>query len=175
MTFLIKSILLVIVFFMALIVFMPKLNMYNLLEKNIAKENIIISGETKKEKVFGLTLNGLELYYDSLYTSFIKRVDFTTFLLYSNINIKDIRVSKDFEKIVPSNIKEIDIKHSVLKFNILNIKAHGDFGDFKGELHIFDKKIVGELIPSKTMKFQYRKLLREFKFKDGKYKYEFSF
>ena len=175
MKFLVELISFVLVFFISLLIFMPKVEAYNLLEKNLEKRNIVVSNETRKEKAFGLDLESLEIYYDRLDTAFINKVDFTTYLLFSNIDITNIRVSKAFENIMPLQIDIINIKHSILGFSKLDINANGDFGEFKGELKIFDKKIVGELTPSSKMKSKYRKLLRDFKFVDGKYKYELNF
>ena len=72
-------------------------------------------------------------------------------------------------------IEKLELSHSLLSFNSIKIDSSGEFGEFKGSYSIFDKKFLGELIPSKIMKSKYRNVLNQFKLKDGKYYYEYKF
>lgn len=175
MKFIFKSILIVIVFLVSLLIFSPKESLYNLAEKELQRQNIIISNELRKEKSFGLNINGAEVYYDGIYTVFVKEVDFTSFLFYTSVNLDTIRISKDFENMLPSKIKSIKLIHSLSTFNKVLIRANGEFGEFKGEVLLFERKIIGELKPSNIMKTKYRNLLRQFRLEEGKYRYEFKF
>jgi hypothetical protein len=98
-----------------------------------------------------------------------------TFLLSSQIDIKDLKVSDSFKNMLPSKINSIKISHSILSFDKVAISSSGEFGEFNGKYLIFENKIIGELIPSKIMKSRYKSILREFKLKEGKYTYEFTF
>ncbi len=175
MKFIFKSILIVIVFLISLLIFLPKENLYNLAEKELQRQNIIISNELRKEKSFGLDINGAEVYYDGIYTAFVKEINLTSFLFYTSINLDSIRISKDFENMLPSKIKNIKLIHSLSTFNKVLIRANGEFGEFKGEVLLFERKIIGELKPSNIMKTKYRNLLRQFRLEEGKYRYEFKF
>jgi len=75
----------------------------------------------------------------------------------------------------PAKIKDIKLKYSLLKFDRVDFKAFGDFGEFRGDILLFENKFEGELVPSDLMKSKYRNLLRQFKLVEGKYRYEFKF
>lgn len=175
MKFLFKMIILTILFLVSLLVFFPKIELYNFLEKELLKQNIIISNEIRKTKMFGLNIKGSEIYYDGINSAIIKDIDFLTYLVYTNINIKDVRVSKDFKNFIPSKIDNIKINHDITTFNKVTINALGEFGEFNADILFFERRIVGELKPSNIMKSKYKNLLREFKLVKGKYKYEFKF
>ncbi len=175
MKFLLKSIFIVLLFLTTFLIFLPKEGLYNLLETKLLEQNIIVSNEIREEKPFGLNINGSEIYYNGINTAFIKDIDFTTYFFYTDIEIDILRVSKDFRNIIPSKIKAINLKHSILSFNKIDIKVNGEFGKFEGKVLIFDRKIIGELEPSEIMKSKYRNILNQFKLVEGKYKYEFKF
>ena len=174
MKFIFKTIILIAVFFISILIFLPKENLYNLFEKELYKHNIIVSGEIRNEKLFSLNINSSEVYYDGINTAFIDDIDISTFIVFSKINIKKIRVSKSFKNFLPSKIDNLEISHSIIDFNSIKIDSSGEFGEFKGSYSIFDKKFLGELIPSKIMKLKYRNILNQFRLKDGKYYYEYK-
>lgn len=175
MKFLIKSILIVVVFISSLIYFFPKENLYNLLEQELTQKNIVISNEIKKEHFFGLEIKGADIYFDGINIAFVKDIDFNTFVLFTNINLDTIKIPSEFKNKILSNIEQIKVQHSVFQFSKASVLAIGEFGEFKGEILFFDRKIVGELFPSEVAKLKYRKLLRKFQVIEGKYKYEYKF
>lgn len=175
MKFIFKIMILFLVFLISLFIFLPKEGFYNLIEKEISKQNIIISDETKNSKTFGINIKNSEVYYDRINTAFIKDIDISTYFFYTSLVIDTIRVSKSFENMLPSKIKMIKIEHSILAFDKIDIKADGEFGKFQGKILLLERRIIGELNPSKIMKSKYRNILKQFKLVEGKYKYEFKF
>ncbi|PLY08330.1 MAG: hypothetical protein C0625_01725 [Arcobacter sp.] len=174
MKFIIKTILLISIFFVSLLIFLPKENLYNLFEKELFKHNIVISEETRNEKLFSLNINSSEVYYEGINTAFIEDIDIKTFLIFSEVNVKKISVSQSFKNFLPSKIEKLKISHSLIDFASIKIDSSGDFGEFKGTYSIFDKNISGELVPSKIMKSKYSNILNQFKVKEGKYYYEYK-
>lgn len=175
MGFLLKLIFLPILFIFSLLVFLPKEQMYNLLEEELAKKSIIVSNELREEKTFNLNISGAEVFYDGLNVSFISNIDFDFYLLKNSVNAKNIRISDSFSSFVPSKINTFDLEYSILNFNKVSINSKGEFGEFIGQVNLFDRKIVGELKPSSIMKNRYRNVLNQFKLVEGKYTYEQSF
>ncbi len=175
MKFIFKIILYIVIFFTAVLIFLPKEGFYNLLEKELAKQNIIISNEIRDEKLFSLEIKNMNIFYDGINGATVKSIKIKTFLLSSKIDIKDLKISDSFKNILPTKINNIKISHSVLSFDKVDIVSSGDFGEFIGKYLIFENKIIGELIPSNIMKSRYKSILRELKIKDGKYTYEFTF
>ncbi len=175
MKFIFKSLLIIIIFSISLVYFSPKKNLYYLAEKESQKKNILISNEIVKESFLGLRIQGAEIYFDGLNIAFIKNIDFTSLLFFTNIEAKDLRVSNNFKNIVPTKIEYLKLNHSLLNFNKVKVIAKGDFGKFIGEILIFDKKIIGDLKPSNIMKSKYKNILRQFRLVEGEYKYEYKF
>ncbi|WP_072682460.1 hypothetical protein [Arcobacter sp. LA11] len=174
MKFIFKTILLISVFFISLLIFLPKESLYNLLEKELYKHNIIISEEVRNEELFSLNINSSEVYYDGINTALIQNANISTYLIFSKVNIEKIRVSNSLKNFLPSKIERLELSHSIINFNSIKINSIGDFGEFKGSYSLFDKKVLGELIPSTLMKTKYRNILNQFKLKDGKYYYEYK-
>ena len=163
MKFILKIFTLIIVFIICLLAFLPKEQFYFKAEEQLVKKNIILSSETIKEELFVLKINDAELYYDGIFTAYLSKSQIKTYLFYSNIELENIRLSKSFENFVPSKIDRLNLQHSVLEFDKIKIKGTGDFGVFEGDILLLEKKLVGELKPSKIMKSKYKKLLKEFK------------
>lgn len=175
MKFILKSIIYILFFVFVLLIFLPKEQFYYLLENKISSMNLIVSNEIVNEKSFGLKIKDANLYYDGINFSLIDNVNITTLILYNNINIENIRVAKSFNKFLPSKIDSLNLNYSLINLNKVSILSKGDFGEFEGDILIFERKIVGELKPSNIMMTKYRNLLNRFKKVDGKYIYEFKF
>lgn len=174
MKFIFKTIIFIAVFFVSCLIFLPKENLYNLLEKELYNYNIVVSEEIRNEELFSLKIDSAEVYFDGINAAFIKDIDITTFLIFSKINIEKTTVSKSLKNFLPSKVKSLELTHSIIDFSNIKINSSGEFGEFKGKYSIFDKKVLGELIPSQSMKSKYRNILNQFKLEDGKYYYEYK-
>jgi len=175
MKFLFKSILFLVLFTGSFLVFLSKEKVYNLLEKELQEYEIIISNEKISENYFGIGLNEANISKNKKTQATIENINFTSYILFTKINAKNILLDKSFGSNYPRLIETFNLKHSISSFNALDIQIKGKFGLFLGKALLFDKKIVGELIPSKKAKIEYRNFLNEFKFEEGKYKYEFKY
>lgn len=174
MKFLFKILIFSMIFFIVFLAFLPKEKLYNLAEKKLALQNIVISNEERKDNIFSLDLNNIEVYYDGINTALIKKSKISTFLFLSNIEFYDIRISNSLKNMFPNKIKNLELRHSFLDYDKVSILSEGDFGQFEGQFLIFESKIVGELKPSNIMKSKYRNILKQFKLKEGRYYYEYK-
>lgn len=175
MKFLLKLFSYILVFLLSFLIFLPKVELFNLLEKELEKKSIIVSEEIKDDRYISLKLTNPIIYFEKIKGASIDSVDIMSLLFYSKIEVDDVLVSKDFQNFLPQKISKTTITHSILDFKNIFLKSKGDFGVFDATVDIFNGKIKGILEPSAQMKTKYRNLLREFKFKDGKYYYERSF
>jgi hypothetical protein len=174
MKFIFKLIALFLFFIYSVLFFLPKDLIYNLFEKELEKQKIIISQEVRKEKSFSFVLSDAEVYFDGLQIADVKRTDISTLLFNNTIDIMDIQLSQSFSKIFPSKINKINIKHNITSYNKITIYAVGDFGEINGYINILDKKLYLNLQASALMKESYIKLLQKMKYKDGVYTYEYK-
>lgn len=164
-----------IVFVISLLILAPKEAAYNFAEKELAKKQIIISDEIRDERFFGLDINDSKLYFEGIEVANTSKASITTYLLYTKIKVKDIKLLDSFKQMVPSPIMDIELSHSVLEYDKIDINASGIFGKLEGKVDLLNQKVVLELLPSKVMKSSYFRLLRNFRLKDERYTYEYKY
>lgn len=164
-----------IVFILSVMIFLPKESIYNFVEKELVKKNIIISNEKRSEKYFSFKITDAKVYYEGIEVANIDRSTFSSYLFYTSIKAKNIRLLDSFESMFPTPITNIEIKHSILNYDKLDIKANGIFGELVGNIDIINRLVILELNASNKMKSSYSKILRNMKLKDGRYIYEYRF
>lgn len=162
------------IFLVSLLAFLPKEGFYNLLEKELFKTGIILSSETRDERLLSLELNGIEVYYKGIYSAFVKDVNIFTCLISSKIEINSVSAAKQLRRLIPLKLQTVQLEHSLLSYDLIKIKIQSELGEFLGTYDILKKEIKGELIPLEEKKAEYRNLLRQFKFEKGRYFYEYK-
>ena len=76
-------------FMVFFILFLPKESFYNLLEKELEKSQIIVSNETKKEKLFSFSVLNADIFYQGINMAKVDDITFAYSILDVNkINIK---------------------------------------------------------------------------------------
>ncbi len=172
MKFLFKSLVFFLLFFVSLILFFPKNQMFNLVEQKLQTKDIIVSDELRNSKFFSFEIKGANIYFQNILTANVKDINITSFIFFSKIEAKQILISKSFEQFLPNKIDEVVLSYSVSNYNNVLIDAKGEFGIFSGNIDVFSNVLKGELKPSSLMKSKYKNLLSQFKLENGKYKYE---
>jgi len=160
-------------FIMALIVFMPKSSLYFLGEKNLKKQNIIISNEKIEENLFSLNISDMDLYVKGIQSAKIKEADITFLLFYNSVDIKDIKISSVAEAYLPTNIDRVNINYTIFNPLVVNATSKGGFGQIRAKVNLLDRKIKVYLKPSKKMLRKYSRSMRYFK-KDAKGEYVYA-
>jgi len=166
----------IVFFILSFALFMPKLNLYYMLEGELQKQNIIISDEKIKETAFKLTITDANISFDTLESARFKELDLIMFLLYQSLKIQDIRLLGVASSFMPTKIDHVNISYAVTNPLIVNISANGAFGTTKGIFNIREKKLHLTLTASKQMQQKYKKTLSYLtKTKDGGYIYDTIF
>lgn len=170
-----KIFLYLIVFFIAMLVLLPKQSLYFALEKQLEKQKVIISDEKVKPKFFGLELNKANIYFEQINIANIEKLDFSSYVFHTQIKAYDIKFLDSFETMLPSAIQEVVLTHNFLDFKKVKIEANSSYGVLEGFIDLFEKKVYLELQANSKMKRNYGKLLRKMKLKDGRYIYEYKY
>ncbi len=170
-----KLLLYIIVFFLFFIIFLPKESLYNLLEKQLEKNQIIVSNEIINEKLFSISLLDGNIFYQGINLAKIDDITFRTYLFQTKIDVENINFLDSLSSFAPSPINKVTLEHSILDFDKINIKSSGTFGELNGYIDIFKKEIRIELNASNVMKNSYNNLLLNMKFADERYIYEYKF
>lgn len=165
----------VMLFFIAFLVFLPKESLYNFLEKELEKKQIIVSNEIRDEKLFALEVSKANLYFEKINIGKFEELTFESYLIYTKVNLKQLSFMDSFSSFLPTPIENVSLKHSILDLNTVKIESNGTFGELSGEINIFSNSAKLYLIPSKMMKDSYSKLLRNMKLENGVYIYEYKF
>lgn len=170
-----KLFLYVFVFLAFFIYFLPKESFYNLLEKELEKNQIVVSNETKDDKAFSFVVSNAEIFYQGINGAKIDEMRFQTYLFYTNISLKNINILERLSSFIPTPIDEVIINHSIFNFYKIKIKSKGIFGELIGDVNLFTKELKLELNASDKMKTSYPKLLKDMKFENERYFYEYKF
>ncbi len=170
-----KLVIYIFVFIFCILIFLPKESLYNLLEKELYTQEIIISNEVRNEELLEFSINNYELYIKGIKVANINKSSFFSLLFFTKIYISNIELDNSFKNMIPSPIINIEISHLILDYNNLKIKSIGKFGKINGIVDILNRKINIELQASKLMKESYFDILNKMKLKDGKYLYEYKF
>ena len=168
----IRAIIYTLVFIIILIFLLPKELFYNLFEKELQRYNIVISNETRKEKL-DFVISDAYIYYEGIQSLHIDRLVFKSLIFYTKVNIENIYFEDRLKNFIPEGIEKISFTYNILTLNRVYIEANGKFGEIKGELKLFDKMINIELYPSNSIKES--DLIKYFRYENDRYKYEYKF
>jgi len=160
-------------FFVMLIVFLPKENLYFALEKELKKENIIIYNETIEEGLFSLDLDESIINFQKIDIAKVDSINFNIYGLYNSLEATNIRLFTFSKNFLPSKISSLKLQYSVLDPLVITIYSKGDFGVLDGRYDFIKKLLQIKVIPSKKMLKEYKNTLRFLKkSQNGEYIYE---
>lgn len=159
-------------FVVALIAFMPKESFYYLLEKELQKFEVVISGETPHENIFSLELHNLSISAKGIDVAEVESAEITLFGFYNSADFTNIEVSSLIESYAPSHIEQLHVGYTIFNPLVLNAFAQGDFGEARIAFRLLDRAVNAVVKPSEVMKKKYKKTMQMLK-KDenGEYSY----
>lgn len=164
------------VFFMTcLISFFPKENLYFLLEKKLAPYKVIVSNEKLNEKAFSLLIKDATIYYNDIEFATLQNMSISTYVFLNKINVKNVQVLDDFKNFIPQKIEYINMQYSIMNPTLIDVNSKGEFGEINGVIYLFDRTIKLYLQASPIMKSKYGTILKQMKFEEGRYIYEYKF
>jgi hypothetical protein len=155
---------------LAILVFMPKKELYYALEHQLEKNAIEINEKNIKENLFGLDIKGADIFYDGVKLAKASDISFKTFLFYTKIDISKIDIDDSFKSMVPFRLNDINVTYSLLSPMRANVYANGDFGDVAGYID-FNRTIHLDFVKVGNIK----KLQRELKKTENGWYYESKF
>jgi len=168
----VKNILIVIVvLWLSIIIFTPKRAIYFKLEEELVKKGIKINEKNIVDGLFSLKVEGLDIYFKGIKIAYVKEIDISTILLYSSINIKNIKVDDSFKAMLPQDISYVKINHSISNPFIIPLDINGSFARINGEVNIKKRKVRLNFVSTYDIEILKRFLKKD---KEGWY-YETSF
>ena len=163
------------VMFILLVFFLPKVNLYYAAEEIMKKQNIYISDEQVNDTGFSLELVDAKVFFDKLELMKVDKINLTTWLFYSSVNLDVIEVNSGFSDFLPSDINAIKVEHFF--YNPTNVSLSGESQDsfFYGDVDLIKKSVIIHLRVGVKSEKRYKTLLRKLNKEEGGYFYEYKF
>jgi hypothetical protein len=136
-----KSVLIFLMLWFAILLFMPKAELYYTIEKSLAKQDIKLNEKSIEEGPFSLTLKDVTVYVKGIALAKIEELDFFTLLFYSSLELSNLKVDEALQTKVPATTKEASFTHSILSPLSISIDANGSFGAIDGKVNIINKDL----------------------------------
>ena len=156
-----KSIIVLVITWAAVIILMPKQELYYMLEKELSKHEIILNEQELDEGMFSLRLKQVTVYFKGINVAMIEEMKLTTLLFYSCVKVESLQVDDSLKTMVPQNTKEARVKHSVLSPLKLFVEANGSFGAMEGSIDLSERNIRLDFNESKHLEMLKPQLRKE--------------
>jgi len=141
-----KIILLALFVWVALLVFMPKIELYYLLEKNLANQGVKINEKKIQEGPFSLHIDKMQVFVKGIDIATIDEADLMTLLVYSRATLKNVLVDPILKDNVPQKIDEVHLTHHLFAPTKIAIDMRGNWGKIEGQISLLDRKIHLDLL-----------------------------
>ena len=136
-----KGIMFLALVWIALIVLMPKQELYFKLEQELAANDIVVSGELVDEDMFGMDLEHLTVYVKGIKVATIEEASFFTLLFYSSVSLEGVKLDSLLKRYAPEQIDSAVVTHSLLSPMRVGISGQGVFGEASGSVYLSDRTL----------------------------------
>jgi len=150
----------------------PKNVLWNNFTQNMSNKNIIIIAKQQEDKRYKFTANNTKVYFNSIKIANIGQIETRLWLFYNEIELKNLRLSKNMPILKNLKILNSHITYTLLSPTKVKIKGKSKIGDFIGEVEIFKHKGF-ILLKSNTMRDTF--LQQYFKKTKEGMRYEFAY
>ncbi len=165
-----KFIVFIITFYLALLLFMPKLYLWYGVEKVLNTHNIQIESKIKETKLSSLSLQNGTIFFKGKKIVSLKEIDFLPLIFFNKITLNNLRYHNRY----PIFSQKTVLTHSLIHPITIKITSNGNFGDIEGNINMKKREIVLTIKP--TEKFENSKLFKKLFHKSDKgYLHESTF
>ncbi len=157
--------------------FIPKSNLYFLLQKEIKQYKVELITSDIENKYFALNLKNTNIKYENINVGTISNINFATYIFKTDLEIKNIKLDSMISKFIPAKINSVNLNYSVLAPDKINIKTVFKGGSCTGYIDTLQKVVKLNIKLSKKLKSKYRltvMMLKKDKI-EGDYTYEYKF
>jgi hypothetical protein len=123
-------------FFIGFYVFMPKAELFYLLQKKLAGNKINLTANTES-RIFQLNLSDGKIYYSSIKTAEFKNASLNPYIVYNRLDINGVSLP-----VADIKINKISLIQNILHPFSVNIKAESNFAkDIYGKIDLSKREI----------------------------------
>ncbi len=127
-----KLFLVLFVLWFAVLLFMPKQELFYMLEKNLAEQGIVINEKKIDEGLFSLNLIDASIFYKGVKVATVEKINIFTLLFTTNIHISTLELDDALKTFAPQKIDSADITQQPFSPYTVKISALGSFGEMEG-------------------------------------------
>jgi len=147
-----KILLYIFVIWGALLLFMPKKNLYFKAESILESQGVVLNEASIEEGFATLELKDVTLYAKGIQVAHIDEVSLLTLLAYNQLNVSQLKIDKGFQNMFPKEITDATVVYSVISPLRIAIDAVGSFGTLKGYVDLKERKVHLDLLETKEIK-----------------------
>ena len=140
----------ILAFVIAVFALIPTKNLFFLMQKELASQQIIVNVDKIGEFPFDLGLNNVDIFYKNIKVSHVDNINLLALIVFNKIDIKNIKIN--FQNLF---IKYLDVKISIFNPLKIYIKGKGNFGDIDGIVNLKDRILKVYIINLKNNNIKY--------------------
>jgi hypothetical protein len=159
-------------FFIALIGFMPKEEIYYKLEAELKQKGIVINEGNLKESFFTLDIEDAEVFTKGMRVAHIEKLSLFTVLFYSHLSIENLHTNKSMAALIPKSVEVAKVTHAIWKPKEATLSANGSFGHLEGKIDGMAKSVRVDFNETKG---DFKKIKRYLKREGNRWYYETNF
>jgi hypothetical protein len=135
----------------AVLLFMPKQELYYSLEKELLTQGIESNEKQIKTGIFSLTIKDAEVYVKGIKIATLDELSFFTLLFYNSLTVEGVKIDSSLSAFAPEEISKILLMHSVLSPSKAYITAMGSFGLAEGVVDLNSSTLRIDLVDAKDI------------------------
>ena len=156
-----KSLIIIVVAWLAIVVLMPKREFYYKLEEELSKHEVVLNEEKIDEGWFSLNLEQVKVYFKGIHVATVEEATLATLLFYSCIELRSLEVDDSLKKMVPQTTEKATASYSVLSPLNVMVDASGSFGAMSGTIDLNERKVRLDFNESKGLEMLKPQLRKE--------------
>ncbi len=146
-----KGVLVLLVTWLAIVILMPKQEIYYKLEEALDGYEIRLNEEKKSEGLFSLSLKGVTVYVKGINVATIDEVNLFTLLFYNSVELRSLLVDDSLKTMIPQETTSAVLKHSILSPLDVSVAASGSFGSLMGNIDLNERTVHLDFNESKNI------------------------
>ena len=158
-------------FYLAIVLLMPKVHLYYALKNLLKPEHVVLVQQSVKDRWFDLKIEDLTIYYDGIESARAEHVEVLPWLFFNRLSVSGLHAGKDLRKMFDFKADTVTLTHSVIDPMRVKVHAVGNFGELNGTIDLKAGHV--KLLCEPTDTFKRSDAFREFfKKREEGYLYE---
>lgn len=140
-----------IVGYLGLLLFMPRTELYYMLERELSKNEIRLNEQSIEESLFFLRVKEVTLYAKGIKVGTIEEINYFTLFFYNRIELEMFEVDELFKSKIPGETSEIVLSYHMFSPLTVSIDAKGSFGVIEGKIQLDENVVRLDLVEEKEI------------------------